>query len=536
MAGAHLSKPWCSAWWTILPTAVAVSLAAGCSVEASGGGTGGIGVGGSSSGGAFHTGGTQFDTGGGLGLSDEPTGTGGASPTGSLPSFRAPVVSGRYLWSTNPQSGRVALIDGESLTTRIVPAGLYPTHLVAVPSDPERPQALVLNMGSSDATLLQLDAQGVKTARIATHVGANRWSVSASGNFAAAWTTAEEGDADPTEGLQEVTLIELHSEQPSARRLTAGYRPVQLVFSEMEDRLVMVSQRGISLVDLDTGADAWMELDEGVGREVVVTPDGRHALVSRGDSATLEIIPLDEPESRRRIELPGPVSDLDLAQGGQATAVIEEDSLLATFLVEEAVASDDAVTLQALPHEDIGSVQLGPAGNRAVAFANVVDSDRVTILELVAKGGFVSHRTESVQAPVESIAISTAGDHAIAIGRGAEGRNSGSFAILSLAEPRFPRVIGTRAPVRHVALADDFGVVTAQDQAGRYEAHVVSFGALAVESYLLPSPPLAAGVIPESNLGFVSQEHPEGRVTFFGYSGGRVRTLTGFELSAEVVE
>jgi hypothetical protein len=76
------------------------------------------------------------DNDGGLSLGDgdgdsAPGATGG---TTSLPeevedeeSYRAPVATGRYLWSANPESGRVALIDVVDLSVQVLSAGLFPT-------------------------------------------------------------------------------------------------------------------------------------------------------------------------------------------------------------------------------------------------------------------------------------------------------------------------------------------------------------------------------------------------------------------------
>ncbi|MGZ3478441.1 MAG: hypothetical protein ACXVCJ_28335 [Polyangiales bacterium] len=59
---------------------------------------------------------------------------------------------------------------------------------------------------------------------------------------------------------------------------------------------------------------------------------------------------------------------------------------------------------------------------------------------------------------------------------------------------------------------------------------------LAVDRYALASPPIAVGVVAGAGRAFVAQEHPEGRITFVDLGSGTARTLTGFELSARVVD
>jgi len=451
-------------------------------------------------------------------------------------SFRTPVVSGRYLWTANPTSGRVALIDALSLTTRIVAAGLFPTYLAALPAEPESPKALVLNTGSSDATLLSLEGDEVRTRRVPTQVGANRLAIEASGRFAAAWNVGEPTELDPTEGFQEVTLIELSPDGPATRRLTVGYRPSLLMFDDHQERLFVVAARGVSLIDLETAADEWVELEDLPGRDVSITRDGQHALLSWAGSPEIEVLPLGSPTERIVITLSGPITDLDLAANGRAVAVVREQSLVATFLVNEVVSDATAVQTQTIAGELIGSAELSDLGDRAVLYDSAVGSQRVSIVELAPGDEFLSYRTLDTEASIQSVAIAPGGAHAVAVGRGLEGSSSGSFSIFSLLERRFPRVVGTTGSVHQVALSDRFGVVTAATEDNRAEVHLAVLSELASEAIQLASPPSAAGVVPDSELGFVSQEHPEGRVTFFEFSGGQARTLTGFELSAEVVE
>ena len=72
-------------------------------------------------------------------------------------SFRAPVATGKLLWSANPVSGRVALIDAQTLAVRMTNGGFGPTYLAAVPSKAGTDSAIVINVGSHDASFVQGD-------------------------------------------------------------------------------------------------------------------------------------------------------------------------------------------------------------------------------------------------------------------------------------------------------------------------------------------------------------------------------------------
>ena len=80
-------------------------------------------------------------------------------------------------------------------------------------------------------------------------------------------------------------------------------------------------------------------------------------------------------------------------------------------------------------------------------------------------------------------------------------------------------------------------VVATRDLAlARYGAYLVHLDNLEETLVALPSPPLAAGIVPLANQAFVAQAHPEGRITFVNVEDGRFKTLTGFELAGRVVE
>src|SRR6185295_528065 len=108
------------------------------------------------------------------GLDSNNTGAGGGANAGQTPAvaapeqeeentFRVPVVTGRLIWAANPVSGRVALVDALTHEVQTLPAGLAPSYLAAIPGVSEN-RALVINSGSSDATLFRQAAAGTELA------------------------------------------------------------------------------------------------------------------------------------------------------------------------------------------------------------------------------------------------------------------------------------------------------------------------------------------------------------------------------------
>jgi hypothetical protein len=164
------------------------------------------------------------------------------------------------------------------------------------------------------------------------HAGANRLSVSPSGRWVLVWSDASLiQNADPTEGLQDVTVLDLSESPPATRRLTVGYRPSRVVLGDDDRHAYVVSEPSVSVLDLprrgrpNVMRDVSLSSDpaeSASSRDVTVTPDGAFALVRRLDHPVVELVALDG-SGTTRITLPGAVTDLDLSpDGALAFAVV----------------------------------------------------------------------------------------------------------------------------------------------------------------------------------------------------------------------
>jgi hypothetical protein len=380
---------------------------------------------------------------------------------------------------------------------------------------------------------------------VATHVGANRWSVSATGKWAVAWSAVERGQMlDPTEGLQEITVIDLSEKDMKATRLTVGYRPSAVQISEDDQSLIVVSAEGLTLIELgdEPTQKEWVDLGfEEETRDVSLNQQGTHALVRRTGLSTVELIDLADVEHSTELTFSGAVTDLDLAEGGRAVAVIREKSELATFNLSDVLTNPLAIDVVKLSGEIFGSAALTNDGQIAVLYTNAVANDQVNIVNLEPGSEFLQARKVSTQSSVYSVTTTPDGLHAAILGGDGAGKPSDSFALLALRNERFPRVVGTGAAVAQVALSNGFGIISASSKVESvFEAYLLEFPSLSVRYAKMSTEPLATGVIQlESegvSLAYSAQKHSEGRVTFFDLATDQARTLTGFELSAEVVD
>jgi hypothetical protein len=495
-------------------------------------------------------------------------------------SFQAPVVTGRYVWSANPSSGRVAVIDAETFEVRSGQAGNRPTFVAGLEFPSGARSALVINTGADDASLLGLTDTGISAQHVPLHQGADSWSISPDRRFAIAWTDRQKAArAAPTDGFQDITVLELAEPSgPRATRLTVGYRPSAFAFDAGGRRAFGVTEDGISIIDLTPGAVRLSQLvplpsTSRTQPDVSITRDGSRALARIEGSSILYDIDLGSGQTRE-LPLGGPISDLDLsADGSRAVAVIrslpsgsdaEPDAgaggdagpgvadagavseararspgtpaSRAVFIAVPAGLTDPAQrrTLT-LPGGGAGSVVLSPDGSRAVLFSNALGSGLVTLV-----GPDLEYRSVDLIAPVRAVFVTADSKHALALQTPPRGSvKKGAFSILSLDGVRAPKLVATDAPAELVALdpeSSERAIVTVSDvDTGLYGAYFVRMPSLQVDFSPLSSRPLSSGTVPAARKGFVAQEHPEGRITFIELGEGVSREITGFELSAKVV-
>jgi hypothetical protein len=494
-------------------------------------------------------------------------------------SYRAPIVTGKYVWSANPSSGRVAIINAESYEIRAAEAGRKPTFVAALSEQP--PRALVINAGGDDASLLELQDSGeIASSRLPLHQGADSWSVAPGGHFAIAWTDSSKATRpDPTDGFQDITVIELPEGKPAvATRLTVGYRPTAFAFDAAGSHAFGITQDGISVVDLAPGAVRLSRLvslpsSSRTQPDVSVTPDGSRALARLEGSSSFYEIDLGAG-ALREIDMGGNHNDQDLSEdGSRAVAVVQRTSAATTpdagapeladagdagaadagvtepapsassqavFIPIPAGLSDAAArqTLE-VPKEAFRSVALSSDGARAVLFTTARPTARVTLVGPAATGSGLETRSLDLIAAVRAVFLTADGSSAIALQDPPAGsQKKGAFSVLSLASVRAPKLVASDAPALAVALSSsnsERALVTVSDAKSSFGVFLVRTPNLQVDFNSLSSEPLASGTVPGAHKGFVAQEHPEGRITFIDLIDGGEREITGFELSSKVV-
>ncbi len=322
---------------------------------------------------------------------------------------------------------------------------------------------------------------------------------------------------------------------------------------------------GLSSRDAALATDVSISSASGVNRAIVRRDGFAEVRVVNLDTGDTVVLPLD-----------GPATDLDVTpDGSKAVAVVRQSASVYVIPLGAEAPTPDAVVKTTIAGAIIGSVVLTADDATAILYSNAIASDRLEVLDLAtgeshelrthagvlsvfptpdAKYAVVLHRDSGTGgAGAGTGGAGTGGAGTGGAGGGSSGgggatdlgppppppRPGKAFSILPLDGSRSGRIQGTEAVPQSIGVgpASDRVLVTIRDDAAAvYAVYVASIPSLEVQRFALASPPTAAGVVAAAARGYVSQDHPEGRITFIPFDGSSLRTITGFELGARVVD
>ena len=472
-------------------------------------------------------------------------------------SFLAPVVSGKYLWTANPETNKIARVMADTLAIEVLDAGHGPTYLAALPEGATEGGALVQNELSNDVSVFLRDGKTglLDLDRIPVQEGASAWAVGDEGHYAIAWSRAADQDGSSGDGFQDLTVLSFDEQSVVATKLSVGFRPRRVVINHDESHAYVVSEPGISVIELGQEPQVVREIAlQAPGgeapRDVLFSAGGEVAYVAHEGSDQLLLVSTETGE-KRSLTLPGSITDLDRSGDGSLLAAVvrEAEGSAGEGGAGGASPGGSSVTLldaqesidepmnqrQLVMDEVVGSVVLSADASRAVLFTNATDSTRVILLDIEAR----QQRVVDVRAPARAAFLSEEGNFGVVLmDRAAGSSQAGGFALLSLEQDLFPRIEGTKQPVQFVSLSAEARralLTTEATSSAPAQTYFARFPSMQVDQVTLPSRPLASGLVPDVGRGFVAQEHPEGRISFFDLESGDSTTLTGFELASKVV-
>jgi hypothetical protein len=461
-------------------------------------------------------------------------------------SFLAPVVTGKYVFSANPKSGRVAVINAETYGVRLFNAGFGPKYLAAIPGGGG---AIVINELSHDTTRFHVSGDDVTTTdvNLPVHADANAWATSPDGRFAIAWTrTASDQKLDPTAGSQTLTVLDL--ERNKSKALSVGFHPTQVVVDDKSQRAFVVSDDGVSVVTLGNSPEVSLlahvsedPLEEPAARDVSILPDGSFAVVRLEGSSKLRVVDLSKDDHIAAYDLGAPIADLDLSADGKL-ALAAVPGIGQVVIVPMPPTGDvDSFERVSIPGEITSSIALSDRSELALLYQNGADNSHLTVLDL-RDGMQRALRTVDLKGPVSAAFAAPGAASAIVFQKPISGSTkAGLFSGVPTLQQRSAKIVGTDAVPSALSFDEDgqYALVTVGNETSTvHGVYRVVLDTMQQDFFALASPPATAatGIVEEVHRGFVAQTHPEGRITFIDLETAHAHTITGFELAARILQ
>jgi hypothetical protein len=468
--------------------------------------------------------------------------------------YKVPKGSGRYVFIADETHGTVVVVDSETLGIRTAAAGSRPTHLVPLGADANA--AAVINLDSDDLTIVRVADDGALSASdIPTRPDTNALAASADGEFVTAWFDplfSEDSGAPGTD--QDVSVVDAEAGMEEAFHLTVGMHPSRVSYNEGATRGFVVTEEGISVIDL-------MHLD-GIGLpplvplfdpvdvdpasvEIAIAPDGSVALARADELLSLKAAWLDGSGETRDYALPAPATDLDIAPDGTwGLAVIR--SLSQVLLFDLPLPADplaDPFEIVDLGGALCGLAEIAPDGETVLLYTTTggVEHDRRLLTRLRLDGDGPELEQVLLSREIRSVAPGADSTTAVVMHQPVAQTQAilpYAYSLVGLAALQVKLQQLATDPGQLLLTPDgDFGfLLLRDDEHGVREVAIIDLETFIVDGLELGSPPTALGYATVTDKVFVAQEHPAGRMTFVGVHDGTVQTVTGYTLNDEITE
>ena len=492
-----------------------------------------------------------------------PPGDGGA-PAETEIALGPPTSSQRFVYVAMTAQGKLARIDGDTLSVVTTPVGPSPREVATIPGSDG---AIALDAIGGTATVVRpVNGSGDGTRVLATLPSLNRVDVEPNGQFAVIWfdPVRAQGDGTGSSGsFQDVVVAALAPGHESSVALTVGFRPRAVQFDAAGARAYVITEDGVSVVDLGDAIQRGPRLvppiavaEPGVAAgdlEVQVVATGDYAAVRQAGHAGVRVISLRGATIGQAFDIPlaAAPTDIDLApDGSRLYAAVRDAGELAVIDIPA-----DALDPSGVEHVDLGgalagSLAVSADGKRALLYTNATLDPHVTLVALDQPG--FPRATYPLHKAVRAVAIAPDGATAVVVSAKAPGdpaaagsldeviARSFGFELVDLATG-FAKLQLTPVDPGAPAFAPDgstaYLALDGGDAATATRAvQVLSTRTGIVRSHLLGSPPSSLGVVPIAGQAFIAQRHPLGRMSFVALATGAVRTLTGFDLNSQIVD
>jgi len=467
--------------------------------------------------------------------------------------YKVPKGSGRYVFIADEAHHSVVIIDSDTLVIEAVEVGARPTHLVPMGDDSE---AAVIAIESDEVSLIRVGDDGAPaTEEIEVRPDTNALAASNDGEFLIAYWDArfvEDSGAPGTD--QEISVIHAVEGAPQVYHMSVGMHPVEVLFNEDSTRAFVITEEGISVIDLTdlpgigippqiTMFNSALVDPETV--EISIDPAGDIAIAREEGSPTVVMAWLDGTDETREYTLAGAPTDLDISPDGTFGLFVLRD-LGQVVLFDLPLPADPLAD----PFEtvDLGELVCGVAtltwdGDTVLLHTTTGGDqyDRRILTEMIRQTSGWQVSSALMEREIKSVAAGPTGETAVVVHQLLSGSYPAHPYAYSLVKLPQLQIKFQQIPVPPGQLLltpdGDYGYLLLRDDAsGIRRADVLDMSTFIVDALTLGSPPTASGYAAETDKVFVAQDHPAGRMTFIGVHDGTIKTVTGYALNDEITD
>ncbi len=463
-----------------------------------------------------------------------------------------PAPGDRYVFLALPSTPALARIDVETLAVDEVPLG---SEALAVTTLPGRDLAVVL-LGDGRAAVVGAEAgfEPIVT-EIEVRQGLTHLIASEVTPHIVAWADHDQGGPQ-AKNPSEVSVIDLSEAadlarvDPAVYHLSVGARPRHVAFDRAGERLYVVTDDGVSLTELaglrgDQILPPTPVHDDPVGsdpsaRRVLLAPDGAYAVVLQPGEAVLRLVDLTAADEAEPVALaldapPTDVAfvpDSDPALDSRRVVAVVGDAGQAVLLDVPGDWQGDGLPEVIEIETPVCQVSVSPDGDEAALFSSVGQVPALVRLDLGDGVGEEDRlQVERLAATILGVAWADDGTSAVAFHAG--GGSLPLFSMMTFADGFFAKSFapdGARGRFMFAPAIGGDGVdgdgevrflMTVTNPAdNRHELLSIPTSSFIPTAIRLRARPEDLGIIEQTNQAYVTQDAPEGLISFITLSEG----------------
>ncbi|MDJ0766339.1 MAG: hypothetical protein QNJ97_25410 [Myxococcota bacterium] len=214
-----------------------------------------------------------------------------------------PKASENFVYSLNPNAGSVTVINAQQVTIQVVETGSKPTFIEIIEGTDD---AIVLNIGSDDATIIRINQNGIAIANNLEVVhGANTLSISPDGQHMVVYFNAERQDFSGTFGdFQTVSVLSFADGNQTTTSMSVGFKPRDVFYNEDGSKAYVVTDDGVSVLDFESVAINGPGIAENINfvsgnysedvEQFMITPDGAYAIIKKWWFDSIDMVDLQQ--------------------------------------------------------------------------------------------------------------------------------------------------------------------------------------------------------------------------------------------------